>query len=121
MEVCKRLDLKNANWIPNSLPDLHRSNVLFCLSGLETWTREQVNIKLGEPMVCSASDSDMENSIGSDSDMESSIVSDSESNSGQSETPRDPNIPVPEYFVYPPSVEDMIPLCLVDDCNIRIV
>ncbi|KAF8251857.1 kinase-like protein [Wilcoxina mikolae CBS 423.85] len=101
--------------------DLHGRNIVFCLPGLETWTREQVDIKLGEPMVCSVSDSDSdtENSIiWSDSGMENSIGSD---NSGQSESPRDPNITIPEYFVYPPSVEDMTPLCLTDDCSIQIV
>jgi serine/threonine protein kinase len=51
--------------------DLHRGNVLFCLPGLETWTPEQVNNKLGEPMVVD-SDSDSDG----DDDTESSVRSD---------------------------------------------
>ncbi|KAF8247852.1 hypothetical protein K440DRAFT_288440 [Wilcoxina mikolae CBS 423.85] len=85
--------------------DLHRGNILFCLPGLETWTREQVNVKLGEP-ICSTGDSDTESSTASDSDLSRTC---------------DPSSPTPEYFVYPLSVEDMIPLCLVDDCSIRVV
>ncbi|KAF8543884.1 kinase-like domain-containing protein [Trichophaea hybrida] len=87
--------------------DLHRRNIVFCMPGLETWTREQVNIKLGEPMVCSASDSDSdtENSIiWSDSGIENSIGSD---NSGQPESLCDPDFGE-AFFSHPDGVQKQL-------------